>query len=91
VNGAQRRALREGLRAKVRNDVERARYQGGAGNRRRVYPQGSVLDNIRACATLQDIETVAGWIGLSADASPATRRKWLLAIEQKRAEIGSDA
>lgn len=93
MNGAQRKAWMMGIRAKTRNDLARARGGFGVTRTHNAYPNGSIMENIRACSTAADIETVTGWVALAKDASPATRRKWIAAIEDKRAEIlaGADA
>jgi len=90
MNGKQRRAWMAGIRAKTRNDLERARFNYGSGATVRVYPRGSLSENIRACSSLDDVALVSGWVEAAKDASPATRRKWVSALQAKLAELSVD-
>lgn len=90
MNGKQRRAWMMGIRAKTRNDLDRAKNQLGSGATIRTYPRGSLAENIRACSSLDDVALVSGWVEAAKDASPATRRKWLSALQEKLAELKID-
>ncbi len=90
MNGKQRRAWMVGIKAKTRNDLDRAKYHHGSGQVQRLYPGGSIEENIRACSSLNDVALVLGWIEAAKDAKPSTRRKWIAAVEERTAALAAE-